>query len=644
MLSHLLERLGRAELVDEIVLAIPRSPENDPLIQLSLEARVGVYRGSERDVLDRFWRAAEGTGATIAVRITGDCPLVDPGLVDRAVSTLIEQGLDYVSTSARFPDGFDVEVCTSDALHRAWREATARDDREHVTPFVKRDPTNRTAIIDAEEDLSAERVTLDEPEDLTVIRAVFETFGHNRFSFEDVVALMKTRRDLFDANRGIGRNEGAAWSTGEKLWRRAKRVIPGGSMLLSKRAEMHLPRGWPAYFSRARGCRVWDLDDREYVDVGLMGVGTNILGYGHPKVDEAVRRVIDAGSLSTLNCPEEVALAESLVALHPWAAMARFTRSGGEACAVAIRIARAASGRDVVAFCGYHGWHDWYLAANLAADSALDGHLLPGLAPAGVPRALTGSARPFAYNDLAALEALLAAGDVGVVIMEVQRGVGPAPGFLQGVRALASRHGAVLVFDECTAGFRKTLGGLHLHYGVEPDMAIFGKTLGNGYAINAVIGREAVMQAAQETFISSTFWTERIGPAAAVAALAAMREEDAPSRVDAIGIDVARRWSELARETGLRIETGGLPALGTFSVPDLDAVAVRTFVTQEMLKAGFLAGTAVYASVAHDAATLDRYTDRLRPIFRGLAQCETTADVLDRLTDGPAHSGFKRLT
>jgi glutamate-1-semialdehyde 2,1-aminomutase len=212
------------------------------------------------------------------------------------------------------------------------------------------------------------------------------------------------------------------------------------------------------------------------------------------------------------------------------------------------------------------------------------------------------------------------------------------------VRALASRHGAVLVFDECTAGFRKTLGGLHLHYGVEPDMAIFGKTLGNGYAINAVIGREAVMQAAQETFISSTFWTERIGPAAAVAALAAMREEDAPSRVDAIGIDVARRWSELARETGLRIETGGLPALGTFSVPDLDAVAVRTFVTQEMLKAGFLAGTAVYASVAHDAATLDRYTDRLRPIFRGLAQCETTADVLDRLTDGPAHSGFKRLT
>ncbi|NQW73855.1 MAG: aminotransferase class III-fold pyridoxal phosphate-dependent enzyme, partial [Actinobacteria bacterium] len=278
-------------------------------------------------------------------------------------------------------------------------------------------------------------------------------------------------------------------STGSELWQKAKTLIPGGSMLLSKRAEMYLPAGWPAYFSRTAGCTVWDLDDRAYLDVGLMGVGTNILGYSHPKVDEAVRRTIDSGNLSTLNAPEEVYLAEALIALHPWAGMARFTRSGGEACAVAVRIARAASGKDKVAFCGYHGWHDWYLSANLGEDDSLDGHLLPGLEPNGVPRALRGSSIPFRFNDLEGLTEIMQDDAVGVIFMEVQRSDPPAPGFLEAVRALATKHNAVLVFDECTSGFRRALGGMHLHYGVDPDIATFGKTLGNGYAINAIIGR-----------------------------------------------------------------------------------------------------------------------------------------------------------
>ncbi|HSK21599.1 MAG TPA: aminotransferase class III-fold pyridoxal phosphate-dependent enzyme, partial [Egicoccus sp.] len=296
-------------------------------------------------------------------------------------------------------------------------------------------------------------------------------------------------------------------SAGEQLWQRATAIIPGGSMLLSKRAEMYLPRGWPAYFSRAKGCRVWDLDDREYLDVGPMGVGTNILGYGYPKVDEAVRRTVDAGNLSTLNAPEEVELAEALVDLHPWSSMVRFARSGGEACAIAVRIARASSGKDAVAFCGYHGWHDWYLAANLQDESALDRHLLAGLEPNGVPAGLAGTARSFPYNDLDALRQLMSSSEIGVVYLEVERSMPPAPGFLAGVRQLADDHDAVLVFDECSSGFRKVVGGLHMHHGVEPDIAVFGKTLGNGYAVTAVVGREAVMQSAQDTFISSTLWT-----------------------------------------------------------------------------------------------------------------------------------------
>ena len=431
--------------------------------------------------------------------------------------------------------------------------------------------------------------------------------------------------------------------TGPELWNKAKTLIPGGSMLLSKRAEMYLPAGWPAYFSRTMGCTVWDLDDRPYLDVGLMGVGTNILGYSHPKVDEAVMRTVKSGNLSTLNAPEEVYLAEALIALHPWAGMARFTRSGGEACAVAVRIARAASGKDKVAFCGYHGWHDWYLSANLGEDDSLDGHLLPGLEPNGVPRALRGSSIPFRFNDLAGLTEIMTDDEVGVIYLEVQRSDPPAPGFLEGVRALATKHGAVLVFDECTSGFRRPMGGMHLHYGVDPDIATFGKTLGNGYAINAIIGRTEIMQAAQATFISSTFWTERIGPTAALATLAAMAEEDAPKRVHQIGVTVQQRWQETATAAGLAITVGGLPALANYTVTGLDPLLVKTYVTGRLLAQGFLGGMSVYASIAHTDAVLDRYFEAVATIMGELARLDDAA-LVARLPDGAAQGGFARLT
>ena len=432
-------------------------------------------------------------------------------------------------------------------------------------------------------------------------------------------------------------------ASGHDLWRRAKERIPGGSMLLSKRAEMYLPQKWPAYFDRTEGCQVWDLDGTRYLDLGFMGVGTNILGYSHPAVDAAVRTVIDKGNLSTLNAPEEVYLAERLVELHPWAEMARFARSGGEACAIAVRIARAASGRDGVAFCGYHGWHDWYLAANLSDDS-LDGHLLPGLEPTGVPRALAGTSHTFPYNDLPKLEALLQQNpDIGVIFMEPQRSAPPLAGFLEGVRALATRYSAVLIFDECTSGFRRPLGGLHLDLGVEPDIATFGKTLGNGYAITAVIGRGEVMQAAQQTFISSTFWTERIGPTAALAAIAEMETSSAPDHIHQIGDSVQSTWLELAASTGLTMTVGGLPALASFSLTERDPLTIKTYVTSRMLDQGYLAGPNLYASIAHTPVILEGYFTALTPVFEEIAQCDDQ-ELLARLPDGLAQSGFKRLT
>jgi glutamate-1-semialdehyde 2,1-aminomutase len=429
---------------------------------------------------------------------------------------------------------------------------------------------------------------------------------------------------------------------GEKLYSKAKSIVAGGNMLLSKRPEMFLPDLWPAYFSKTEGCKVWDLEGRVFIDT-LMMPGTNTLGYSHPEVDEAVKKTIVDGNMSTLNAPEEVELAERLIDMHSWADMAKFARSGGEANSIAIRIARAASGKDNVAFCGYHGWHDWYLASNLSDKHGLDGHLLPGLSPNGVPKNLKGSVYPFEYNDFDTLEGIVNSHNIGVIKMEVFRNKEPENNFLQKIRKLATEKNIVLIFDECTSGFRKSFGGLHKLYGVEPDMAMFAKALGNGYAVTAVIGKKEIMKAAESTFISSTFWTERIGSVAALATLRVMEKERSWEKITASGEYITNKWQELANHFELPITTSGLAALTTFAFKSKNALAYKTLISQEMLKQGYLAATAVYSSTMHTQDIMRGYFEVLKPIFSLIKDCEDGGDVMSLLKGPLAHNGFKRL-
>jgi glutamate-1-semialdehyde 2,1-aminomutase len=431
---------------------------------------------------------------------------------------------------------------------------------------------------------------------------------------------------------------------GQDLYKKAKTLIPGGTMLLSKRPEMFLPDNWPSYFSKAKGCKIWDLDNNELVDMSLMGIGTNTLGYGHEKVDQAVMETVRNGNMSTLSCPEEVYLAEKLVEINPWADMVRFARSGGEANSIAIRIARAASGKDKVAICGYHGWHDWYLSANHNSGDGLSGHLLPGLNPVGVPKALKDTILPFHYNNINELLELVENHEIGVIKMEVARNFGPEDNFLQKVRDLATRKNIVLIFDECTSGFRETFGGIYKKFGVEPDMAMFGKTIGNGYALTAVVGKKSVMEAAQTSFISSTFWTERIGPTAALATLKVMEEIKSWDIITSIGKKVQEGWKSLASSHGVKIDVAGIPSLSTYSFVSENALAYKTLIAQEMLKKNILASTNFYASIAHKDMYIDRYFTELDKVYGLIKKCENHELQISELLDGPiCHSGFKRL-
>jgi len=648
MIGLLLARLSQSSELDEIVVAASEESKNDKLQSIVESLGYRCTRGSEKNVLNRFYESAKFIGADVIVRITGDCPLIDSTLVDECIKNYKNSNVDYFSNinPATYPDGLDIEVMSFESIERANNETDSDFDREHVTPYIRNSDSFSKSSMQHAEDLSAQRWSVDEPEDLVVVTNVFKHFSPNiHFNWHQVLELKKLKPNLFLENQQIKNNEGATMGTGQKLYKRAKRVIPGGNMLLSKRPEMFLPEKWPSYFSRAKGCKVWDLDGNEYIDMSIMGIGTNTLGYGHPEVDEAVMKTVKDGNMSTFNCPEEVYLAEKLVEIHPWADMVRFARAGGEVNSIAVRIARASTGRDKIAICGYHGWHDWYLSTNLNSDKNLDGHLLPGLQPNGVPRGLTGTTLPFSYNDIGQLEQLIKdnKGEIAAIKMEVSRNEGPKDNYLQKVRDLATENNIILIFDECTSGFRETFGGLHKKYDVEPDLAIFAKALGNGYAISACIGRQEFMQAAQQTFISSTFWTERVGPTAALKTLEVMEREKSWQAITQIGNNISSQWKSLADKYELEISTWGLPALSgyTFNLPN--ALSYKTLITQEMLKKGYLAANSVYACTEHKQELVDGYFAELDPIFATIKECEEGLDV-NSLLDGPiCHSGFKRL-
>lgn len=646
MIELLLKRLSEASNISQIVVATSVNPNNHELADHVTKLGFNVFQGSEDDVLERYYLAAQKFNADVIVRITGDCPLVDANLVDEIIRFFKLGNFDYASNTLAptFPDGLDVEVFTMKALEKAFLLASSAYDREHVTPFIKNSPEFSRGNFVNEDDYSHMRWTVDEDVDFGVISRVFERFYPDlNFGWKKILEYQKQAPEVFELNSQIMRNEGATMSSGQKLWKRAKRVIPGGNMLLSKRPEMFLPEKWPAYFSRAKGCKVWDLDGNCFTDMSIMGIGTNTLGYGHPEVDAAVMDAVSLGNMSSLNAPEEVYLAEKFIELHPWAGMVRFARSGGEANAIAIRIARASGAKTNVAICGYHGWHDWYLSANLGDDENLSGHLLPGLSPLGVPSNLKGTIFPFEYNDYEKLEKLVLEKNIGVIMMEVMRNMEPSNDFLKKIRKLATEKNIVLIFDECTSGFRETYGGLHKKYGVEPDMAMFGKALGNGYAITAIIGRREVMESAQSTFISSTFWTERLGSCAALATLGVMEKIKSWEIISSIGKDIRGRWQLLADKHELKITHWGLPALAGFTFQGDRAAKYKTLISQEMLKNKFLAGNCVYACVDHTEDVVNEYFYHLEKVFSLISDCERGRNIEDLLEGPVCHSGFSRL-
>ena len=644
LIEFLYERVSSSKKIDKTIIATTTNKIDDELCKILQKKNISFFRGSENNVLKRFYDISNNKKFNYIVRICGDCPFVDPDIIDKLLYKADLKNLDYISNTIKptFPDGLDAEVFKTKLLNKAYYNASTKYDKEHVTPFIVRN-AKKIENFTYKVDLSKYRLTLDEPEDYKVIIRTYNLLKGKKININNIHRIIFKNKKFFKFNENLKRNEGSTMDKGQKLWRKAKNLIPGGNMLLSKRPEMFLPDRWPTYFSKAKDCYVWSLENKKLCDLSTMSVGTNILGYSNEKVNKSVINSIEKGNMSSLNCPEEVELADKLISMHPWFDMVRFAKTGGESNAIAIRIARAYSGKDNVAICGYHGWHDWYLSANLKFKNKLNTHLLPGLSTIGVPKKLAHTIFPFEYNNFQEFKNICNKNNIGVVKMEVFRNFEPKNNFLEKIRHYCTKNKIVLIFDECTSGFRNSFGGLHINYNVKPDICILGKSLGNGFPITAVLGKRNIMNKAQTTFISSTFWTERTGFVAALKTLEIMEKEKSWKKISKLGKEIKSKWIELSKKHKISIQVLGLDAIPIFVMKSKKWLLYKTFITSELLKRNILGSNVIYLSTRHNKKILKKYFKILDYIFKDISNFENnkSLDKINKLKI--CHSGFKRL-
>lgn len=655
MLWHVVHRARRATLVHEVVVATSTNQADEAIESFARANGVACYRGSEHDVLDRFYQGARQAGADVIVRVTADCPLLDPTIMDKVIVRYLSGDVDYVTNTLTetYPDGLDAEVMSFWVLEEAWKEARLPSEREHVTPYVHNSTRFRVANVENRDfpQAGSMRWTVDEPQDLDFVRAVYTRLGAQgqEFGFEDVLRLLEREPQLMDLNKGITRNAGYFRSLANnppvaarplkldrsrELRKRAERLIPSCSQTFSKGPTQYVQGVAPAFLARGQGSHVWDVDGNEYIDYP-MALGPVILGHNYPAVTEAVDRQAVEGTSFSLPHPLEVEVAELLVEMLPCAEMVRFGKNGSDATSGAVRVARAFTGRDVIACCGYHGWQDWYVGTTTRSK--------------GVPEAVRRLTVPFEYNNIASLERIFEEhqGEVAAVIMEPVGVVEPRDTFLQQVADLTRREGAVFIYDEVVTGFRLARGGAQEYYGVLPDLACVGKAMANGYPVAAVVGRRDIMALFDEVFFSFTFGGEMVSLAAAKATLQIIRDEPVIEHLWTQGRRLQDGYNELARRFDLpRItECIGLPPRTVAVFRDdqgEESLLRKSLFQQECLLRGILFSGNHNLCYSHSAADIDMTLSVYEQAMAVLADAVRNRDERTQLRGEPVQPVFRR--
>jgi glutamate-1-semialdehyde 2,1-aminomutase/spore coat polysaccharide biosynthesis protein SpsF len=653
MLGQIVNRLRRSRTLNRIVVATSTAKADDAIAEFCGNG-TAIFRGDEKDVLDRFFQAAKHYSADTIVRITGDCPLIDPEVVDQVVAAYLADGCDYASNTllCTYPDGLDTEVFSFAALETAWREAKRATDRQHVTPFMRTSQRFRLRNVESELGASVRhlRWTVDEPRDLEFVRAVYSYFKPNeRFGWLEVLSLLDRDPDLAQVNSDLVRNEGYYRSlaqeapvpernrelrNSQELKYRAQAVIPAGSQTFSKGPTQFVQGVAPTFLARGQGSHVWDVDGNEYIDYP-MALGPIILGHCYPAVDAAVRGQMQNGTIFSLPHALEIEVAERMVALIPCAEMVRFGKNGSDATAGAVRLARAYTGRDLIACCGYHGWQDWYIGSTTFNR--------------GVPKAVRQLTLTFEYNNIESLKRIFAnhPGQVAGVILEPIGVVAPESKFLEDVRALCCREGSLLIFDEVITGFRLSRGGAQEYFGVVPDLACFGKAMANGYPLSAVVGLSEIMKTFEETFFSFTFGGEALSLAAAQATLKEIVEKEVIAHLWEQGQKLMDGIRVLAREFGVDrfVRCIGLPPRTVVTFYDdsgRESFLIKSLFQQECLKRGVLFSGSHNLCFSHGDEDIDSTLRVYRSVMEIVGSAIRKETVNECLEGEPVRPVFRK--
>jgi glutamate-1-semialdehyde 2,1-aminomutase len=638
IIEIIFKRLKLCKNLNEIIFAITKRDKK--ILKILKKNNIKYFIGSEKNVLKRYYECSKKYKVKNIVRITADCPLLDFNLIDQMIFSFKNKKIDFLSNNLipTFPDGHDVEIFNFESLQRIFTIASSEIDKEHVTfPFTHK--KNNFKILNYENKLKNNvnlRLTLDNHQDLTLIRNIFEYYNFNfKINSKDIESLKKIKPEIFLENKIYKRDYGLNFKKNKFNWEDSNKIIPGGNQMISKNPMYLLPYQWPLYYTKAEGIKIWTTENLKFYDYSIMGVGTNILGYSNKNVNRHVKKCIDYGSMSTINSFEEYKLAEELIEMNPWADMVRFARTGGEINSLAIRVARASTGKNKIAFCGYHGWHDWYLSANLSNKNNLNSHLMKGFYTSGVPKYLKNTSFGFEFNNILSLKRLLKKEkDIGIIKLEIFRNYKPKLAFLKEIRKICSEKNIVLIFDECTSGFRASYGGVYKKFKIEPDIVLFGKALGNGFPITACVGKKEIMENFKKTFASSTFWSERIGFVAGLATLNEMKRVKSWERVNELGNYFRNCINQISNTNNLKIKLTGLPALTSYEIIHKNSNLFHAYITQEMLKQKILSTQSFYLSTCHSKKGIEFYVGKLDKVFKEISKNKDNKNFIDFL-DGP---------
>jgi len=625
VIDWVVEAAKHAPGVDEVIVATSIEPADDVIAEWATHKGVALYRGSLTDVMSRFVGAANQTNADIIVRLTCDCPLLDPNVIGEVIQLRKIKNADYASCTdpPSYSDGLDVEVFTRGTLESANREATRGTDRDTVTRFMVRNRHRFHAVnlVCSLPNLARERWVLDSPEDYEFILEIAKRLGGGRNppSYLQILSILDKEPSLRAINNMHSRNERfyealaaegsskRSYHNSKMMLAKAEALIPLGTQTFSKSKLMFPEGAAPLFVTHGDGAYVFDVDGNDYVDC-VGGLLPNILGYRDPDVDSAIRDQLSSGISFSLATPLEEKLAALLHKHIPSAEMVKFGKNGSDVTTAAVRLARHVTGRDMVMVGGYHGWHDWSMAVSERHN--------------GIPwdvQKLSDSlhADKERFSSYAAM------------IIE--------PEFyskeeLQGIQKLSLEYGFLLIFDEIITGFRCGLGGLQKVHGVAPDLSCFGKSMANGMPISALVGLEKYMKHMPEIAYSGTFFGETLSIAAAIATIEKLERERVPVWLLSLGISVYANVTTLIQKARLT------EYISLYGPMELNRIkfknnGVQSLFIQEMAKNGVLIIGSHNLSFAHGKTELDIITRAWEKTLDKLAEA-ASSNILDHLDGG----------